>query len=498
MFGSRYFRSVDGNASTSKRSRRLVAAGLLALTTGAVAADVTTIKPASAATTTSKPFSVLLCRYKDVKATPKTLTYYREQFTSAGDSVSKLDAPHYWSSVSFGAINLKGTSVHGWYTISKNKADALATNRSGVISLCVAAAKNSTTNPYTVPAGNRVIAVMNDSGDSGTSGGRVLSHTGRNLMFNLHEMGHTLGLAHSYSTDSEYQNADWAAPGEYDDQWDLMSALHAYGRTTPFGAGGPGLNAFNLADLGVLPTTRVRTVNGSTTPHEYTLTALNRSSNAGALQLRVPIDLTNPSQGYVSVELAHKSGWNSGIPATRVLFRKVRNGKSYLVRDTSFSDRRPVASFDEEGVRIWVASLDATKGTAKIAVYRNKGYVLDCHGGNGLTAAIKTHGGKHYVEFQGVHMAAVGSRAANPAPGRCAWTDRGGRGAELGVRRLLVAIEDRDEMARAVELRDEVNAGHIVWTFVYRDVVVASDPVRDPSRRSEHVYFQPDIAPPLL
>lgn len=472
------------------RLRRFTAAAVV----GGVVAPLLGIggaPAAGAAVLGNSPFSVIMCKYKDVTAEPKSPTYYREQFTTAGDATSTRDVPHYWSEVSYGKVNMTGTVVKGWYTLPTTKAATLATGRSGVITACVNAAKNAKVNPYKVPSNHRVIAVMNDSGDSGSAGGRVLTHVKRSMTFNLHEMGHSFGLGHSWSTDWAYQNADWSKPGEYDDTSDLMSALNVRTITTPYGAGGPGLNAFHLGRLGWLPANRVSTVVGADTPTSVSLTALNRPRNAGLMELRVPVDTKDPKQGYYSVELRHSSGWDGGL-TTGVQFRIVRDGKSYLVRDTSYSNRRPMAHVDNGNLRIWVDKVDTAAGTAKVSVQRRSVFPLRCSPGGSLAAKYVELKGKHFIELTGVRMDTVGAATREPAAGKCSWSTRGGRGEELQARRLLVAVDDRYEVTTAKRIVDEYNTRRGTWTFhVFRTPLTATDPVGR-GVVGEQVFFAPD------
>jgi M6 family metalloprotease-like protein len=81
-------------------------------------------------------------------------------------------------------------------------------------------------------------------------------------MFIAHEMGHVLGLGHSFDTNS----APWdprndTAPGAYGDSLDIMSAGTFAGLPatfdSKFGPAGPGLNAVTRESLGWLPENRI-------------------------------------------------------------------------------------------------------------------------------------------------------------------------------------------------------------------------------------------------
>src|SRR6185503_2156597 len=170
-------------------------------------------------------------------------------------------------------------------------------NRAQRIQDCVDTAARA---GYTVPTGNRTIVILNAQVDSGSAGGRVLLDPGAwNVAFAAHEMAHGYGLNHSFSDDPAYRNATWSQPGEYDDEWDEMSAMHVLGSATPrFGTGAVSFNAYHRDKLGWLARTRVKTFGadgvGSAT---LTIAPLNYSYRwytTGPKLVRVPFDPGDP------------------------------------------------------------------------------------------------------------------------------------------------------------------------------------------------------------
>jgi hypothetical protein len=96
----------------------------------------------------------------------------------------------------------------------------------------------STTDPYTVPSGQRIYIITSPGVDlvgfdnTGELGGDNFA-----LPEIAHEFGHGAGLNHSWSNDVTWKDVSWAGPGEYDNPWDLMSAASDAGSLAEIGFG---------------------------------------------------------------------------------------------------------------------------------------------------------------------------------------------------------------------------------------------------------------------
>ncbi len=309
-------------------------------------------------------WSIILCKFSDVSATPQPVSFFQRMFTTAGAGQGGLD--DYYNDQSYGKVRLTGSEVRGWYTMKYTKAQEAAKTRGQRIQDCVATAAAQR---YSVPSGNRVIAIINAAVDSGSANGQVLLDPNAwNVAFAAHEMGHGYGLDHSYSNDTSYQNASWSQPGEYDNPWDEMSAMHIYGFTSAnFGNGGVGFNGPERDEAGWLPENRVFTMGADgVATRTLTLAGLETPNTAGYLLVRVPFDPGDLFH-YYTVELRKKTGNSRGIPGDTVLINEVRNGTPYLIRNLGAAGKPPAQSLNANGVSINVGAITGNQVNVTIS-----------------------------------------------------------------------------------------------------------------------------------
>src|SRR6266852_1671984 len=88
----------------------------------------------------SAKWSVILCTFSDSPAPPHDPAYYRNMFFNPDTGVM----PDYWTAVSSGGINFRGSVVVGWYQEPFTIAQAQAQDRWTRFQSCVSAAQNST------------------------------------------------------------------------------------------------------------------------------------------------------------------------------------------------------------------------------------------------------------------------------------------------------------------------------------------------------------------
>jgi hypothetical protein len=279
------------------------------------------------------PWAILLCRFSDRPFEPQPADYYADLFARHGTG-GQAD---YWRDVTFGNIDLTGSRVFGWLTMSHASTEVSQLVFPGQRGVLVqwgrdaAAAAGIDLTPF-----RQVLVVHNFGVDHGAAGnGVVIVHQDSSVCefgFISHEMGHGFGLPHTFSANPDT---------EYGDGWDLMSFA-----TTTFqfpitfrGTSGDatvGLSARNLDRLGVLEPSRRWSPPGPDFSATIVMDPLNQQQigNHGHLVATIPPAATSPARADGStwtLEFRHKAGWDQAIPEDAVILHQIRsNSLSFL------------------------------------------------------------------------------------------------------------------------------------------------------------------------
>jgi len=186
-----------------------------------------------------------------------------------------------------------------------------------------------------------------------------------------HEMGHTLGLQHSWNDkpNTDPKTGVVNPYTEYGDPYDLMSVRSvdwfnggmALNGIPP--RAGPGLNAPYLDQMGWMPSSRQYFYSPGTTV-DLPLLALSHASGVGYYEVVIPMaDKTGYPGHYLTVEYRYPDGWDKGIGGPAVLIHEVLpDGRSVLLTKTSGGPWPAYSVFHDpaDNVAVGIGGLDST------------------------------------------------------------------------------------------------------------------------------------------
>ncbi|KAF9343334.1 hypothetical protein BGX26_005899 [Mortierella sp. AD094] len=313
------------------------------------------------------PWSIILCKFKDIPDEPKDLKFFQDFVTLAGSGTDNL--ADYYSDQSYGKVSLQGSELRGWFVMSVTKAQLSTAGRWYRVQACIDAA---TLGGYTVPAGNRVMTMLNswqDSGADGVGPGArvVLDNLAWDIRVAAHEMGHVYRLQHSWSNSSS---------GEYDDPLDEMSAERVYSPTMgSFQPDAVGFGGYQRDKLGWIPIDRILTIGSDgQSSHKVTLAPMSDPTQSGYLYVRMPFDPADLFN-YYTVEFRTQTQWDTGILKDTVLIHEVRKFQfgpvifmaSVVFRTNGGQNRDPAQSLVADGIVIKVARTGTKTATVSIS-----------------------------------------------------------------------------------------------------------------------------------
>lgn len=322
----------------------------------------------------SAPWAIILCKFRNKPNQPRPKAFYEDFYTRNGMG----GVCDYWREVTLNSLDLTGSKVFGWHTMNRDssEADKLAYpgERHKLVQWGIETTQAKGIN--LAPFGGRILVVHNYGRDHGAAGnGVVIIHQDPNLIefgFICHEMGHGMGLPHSFSAHPDM---------EYGGGWDIMS----FATTTPLfnirfqnasGVASVGLNARNTEALGGLPPQRIRAFDRPDFSEIIQLDPLNQNpmGNNGFLVAKILPKASNPwraGNSVYTIEFRLKSGWDKAISQHAVLIHEVRNnGLSYLqpARGGFFLPNQQLVLPDPK-IYINVLAIDTVHNFATIRVW---------------------------------------------------------------------------------------------------------------------------------
>jgi hypothetical protein len=225
----------------------------------------------------------------------------------------------YFSQMSHGNLDLTGSQVFGWFTLSINKADyGTKYGRNDLVALCRQAATNSGVN---LGAFNGVVVSMNGGVDLfGYVGGMEAFCDTNSLSPSPlgQEMGHGYGLDHARQDGST---------ADYQDPWDVMSVYASYmAANDEWGSIGPGLDAWCMRSQGWLDETRVWSSSALGFHDIVQLRPLHRHDLTGLLAANL---------GEYLVEYRPAQRWDAAFPRSAVFVHRFEDNHSYVMAGTN-------------------------------------------------------------------------------------------------------------------------------------------------------------------
>lgn len=285
----------------------------------------------------------LMCKFADIESEQKPRAYFQEQYGNAPGQLG-----HYWSEVSYGQVNLAGSTAHGWYTLPQPRAAYLTTTNgkqkaqlSTLFADCAAAA-DAEVDFRNIQGVN---LMFNGELDGNAWGGGACATLDGvytctrvtwsppwsfiNLAPLAHEMGHGYGLPHSDNSDGDSDT--------YDNPWDLMSdAWRNATSDTTYGLLPKHINMYQRERLGWLPASRKRTIaadNRETQEFVLDAASLVQTTNAQLVVLAMPSQPDPYKTVIYTLEARRRTGtYEAKLAGDAVIIHKLEDyGIAYSV-----------------------------------------------------------------------------------------------------------------------------------------------------------------------
>jgi len=293
------------------------------------------IAPKIAGTTV---WATVMCKFSDIATEQKTLSFFQSQY---GNAIGQLD--HYWREVSYGQINLTGSSAYGWYTLPQPRSFYVTKGTDGkdkadltkLFSDCTAAADADVN--FAANGGLQGINMMFNGDLDGFAwgGGRCATLDGINKCWSTtwnppwsfnnlaplsHEMGHAYGLPHANNSDGDSDT--------YDNPWDVMSDgwSNAVGNAT-YGSLPKHINIYSRNRLGWVNAARKTTFQSADARRTITM---DRASLAGSTNIQMlTLGYPGTATRYYTVEVRKRGGnYEAALAGDAVIIHEVDTSRA--------------------------------------------------------------------------------------------------------------------------------------------------------------------------
>lgn len=278
---------------------------------------------APAAIAGSQPWVSIMCKFNDVSAEPKSLTYFLNMYAN---SFPGLD--HYWRELSYGTADVAGSTAYGWFTLPQPRSYYIpsggSANLNQLFADCTAVADPVVNFAPFVGINLMFNDVLDGFAWGGTrwatlDGVTKLWYTTweppwgyNNVSVMSHEMGHGFGLPHS----------DWLGGSSvYDNSWDVMSDSWAGSGSDPtYGHYAQHTISYHKDKLGWLRAPEIVTV-----PNGQSMSVrLERLGYPGfpiAKMVKVPVG--GSSTYFFTVEARQRKAYDVQLPGAGTIIHEV-------------------------------------------------------------------------------------------------------------------------------------------------------------------------------
>ena len=370
---------------------------------GVAGAMVDSVLQQVIAVTGSQRWVTIACKFADVATEPKSLTFFSNMYAS-----SKPGLDHYWRELSYGQVNVAGSTAHGWYTLPSPRSTYIPSGGSADLDRlaedCTALAE-----PYidfsTVKGINLMFNALLDGYAWGGSSYLTLDNVTRwwrttweppwgysDVSVIAHEMGHGFGWPHSSSTYPYY-------PYPYDNAWDVMSEDRyncAAATDATYGCMAQHTISYHKDSVGWIPSARRYTLPPGSSSTTITIEPLS-GLPTGVLD-SVPAGhylmaqaQTGESTGrFYAIEVRKRSGYDSKLYGDGVIIHEVIPNRTTDNQPAHLVDASNVAESADAGA-VWTVGETFTDAPSGIAISVDAatatGYVVTMSSGGTTVAA---------------------------------------------------------------------------------------------------------------
>lgn len=322
----------------------------------------------------------VMCKFADIATEQRPLSFFQSQY---GDAQGQLD--HYWREVSYGKVNLAGSSAHGWFTLPQPRSYYIpaggSANLNALFDDCTAAATASV--DFAAGGGVQGINMMFNGDLDGYAwgGGRCAVLDGvnkcwsttwnppwsfNNLSPMAHEMGHGYGLPHANNSDGDSD--------PYDNPWDVMSSAWNNAASDPvYGSVAKHINMYHRDRLGWVDAARKVEAQAGQWLIGLRLERAG-ASGASSPQMIVVRRPGDPASRYWTVETRRRAGYyESALAGNAVIIHEVNTSRQTPAQSVD-ADVPPANLSNNEGSMFKPGETwTAPDGSFRIRVWREEG-----------------------------------------------------------------------------------------------------------------------------